>query len=118
MTSISNLANEIARQVEMYTKEVQEKVEEAKVEVAQNAVSELKSKSPKLSGKYSKGWRVKKVGNDVVVHNATNYQLTHLLEYGHVKKNGGRVAGKPHIRPVEQAAIEEFTAKVEGAIRG
>lgn len=117
MTDISNLANEIVRQVELYTRDVTEKVDEIKVEVAKNAVNELKEKSPKLSGKYRKGWRVKKVSNDVVVHNATDYQLTHLLEYGHVKKNGGRVSGKPHIRPVEQAAIEEFTTKVEGAIR-
>lgn len=118
MTNISDLANEIARQVELYTRDVAEKVDDIQVEVAKNAVSELKSKSPKLSGKYSKGWRVKKVGNNVVVHNTTNYQLTHLLEFGHAKKNGGRVPGKPHIRPVEQTAIQEFTTKIEGAIRG
>lgn len=117
MVSVSNLANEIVRQVELYTREVEEEVEVSKVEVAKNAVDELRQKSPKLTGDYRKGWRVKKVGNNVVIHNKTDYQLTHLLEKGHAKAGGGRVPAKVHIAPVEERAVNDYLERVERAVQ-
>lgn len=113
-----DLSREIAKALAEYTNEVTEGLEKAKEKVAKATVQELKKTSPKLTGDYAKGWRTKKVGTAQVIHNATDYQLTHLLEHGHAKVNGGRVPGIPHIRPAEQKAIEEFTKQVEKAIRG
>lgn len=112
------IADEIAKVLRQYTNEVTEGLEKAKEEVAKETVQELRKTSPKLTGDYGKGWRVKKVGTAQVVHNATNYQITHLLENGHAKRGGGRVPGIPHIRPAEQKAIDEFTRRVEQVIRG
>ncbi|WML38703.1 HK97 gp10 family phage protein [Neobacillus sp. OS1-2] len=118
MSSINAIAAEIARELNRYSHLVDEEVEVAKEEVADELVSTLKASSnTKKTGKYNKGWRVKKVGNKLIVHNKTSYQLTHLLEKGHVKRGGGRVAAKVHIRPVEQQAIENYLEKVEQAIR-
>ena len=115
---MKNIADEINKALREFTSEVEEGLEEKKKQAAKNAVKELKQKSPRDTGDYARGWRSKKVGNAYVIHNATNYQLTHLLEKGHAKRGGGRVPGIPHIRPVEMQTIEEFQKEVERMIRG
>ena len=84
-------------------------------------MKELKETSPKRTGKYSKGWRVKtEKGRGFInctIHNATNYQLTHLLEKPHLTRNGRRTTPKVHIAPVEEKCIEEFQKGVENIIR-
>ncbi|MFD2705458.1 HK97 gp10 family phage protein [Salibacterium lacus] len=113
-----DLQKEISQALSEYTDEVTEELDEAKKKVAKESAKTLKRTSPSLTGDYAKGWRAKKVGNAWVVHNKTDYQLTHLLEKGHAKRGGGRVPAQPHIRPVEQEAIEEFENRIERAIRG
>jgi len=117
MSSVDMLAAEIAKALQTYTKEVEEGMEQAKTKVAKESVKTLKATSPKNTGKYARGWRVKKVGTALVIHNATRGSLTHLLDKGHAKVNGGRVAGIPHIRPVERAAIKEYIKQVEQVIK-
>lgn len=118
MVKINDLSKEIARALQIYTAEVTEGLEQAKEKAAKNAVKKLKRRSPRKTGEYAKGWRARKVGSAWVVHNATNYQLTHLLEHGHAKRGGGRVSGIPHIRPTEEEAIKEYTKEAERVIRG
>lgn len=118
MASIDQLASEIAKALRTYTNEVTEGLEEAKKRVAKETVKRLRATSPKLTGDYSRGWRTKQVGSAQVIHNATDYQLTHLLEWGHAKVGGGRVAPRPHIRQAEQEAIKEYLKEAEKVIRG
>lgn len=85
--------------------------------VAKESVQKLRNTSPKKSGSYAKGWGVKKRGDmDVVVHNRTDYQLTHLLENGHVIRNKkgtyGRTNGIKHIAPVEEWAVDELPRRI------
>ena len=117
MASIENLARDITRELQRYENIVVEDLETAKEEVANDLVDELKQKNPKNTGKYRKGWRKKKDGNAIVVHNALKPQLTHLLEKGHAKANGGRVPAKVHIAPAEEKAINEFLERVERLIQ-
>lgn len=117
MTSIDNLSNEIAKQLVQYTKEVEEEVQQAADDVSNATVEEIKSNSPKKSGAYAKGWGRKKADNGFVIYNKKKPQITHLLEHGHVKVNGGRVPGRAHIRPAEEKAIADFTERVEKAIK-
>ncbi|SHM83651.1 hypothetical protein SAMN04487918_11914 [Bacillus sp. bc15] len=121
MTSIDDIANEIARELQRYGNEVEEKLEVAKEDVANNLVDELKQKSPKSDSqsgrKYAKGWRKKKEGNAFIVHNALKPQLTHLLEKGHAKVNGGRVPAIVHIAPAEEKAVNEYSERVEREIQ-
>lgn len=121
MASVDDFASEIAKELQRYAHVVEEDMEEAKEKVANNLVSELKQKSPKSTHKdtrkYAKGWRKKKEGNAIIIHNALKPQLTHLLEKGHAKVGGGRVPAKVHIAPAEEKAINEFTEFVERAIQ-
>ncbi|MEC2552607.1 HK97 gp10 family phage protein, partial [Bacillus tropicus] len=84
-------------------------------EVADVAVSKLRQSGPKKTGAYRKGWRKKKEGNGVVVHNIKG-QLSHLLENGHAKAGGGRVPAQVHIRPVEEYVINEVPRRIERAL--
>ena len=87
--------------------------EETKKDLAKHAVKQLKATSPKRTGKYASGWTKKKRGKAIVVHNKS-YQLTHLLEKGHAKRGGGRVAVRVHIAPVEkqvQSMVEPVLRK-------
>ncbi|MGE1044117.1 HK97 gp10 family phage protein [Bacillus wiedmannii] len=121
MASIDSLADDIARELQRYGKEVEEKLEVEKEAVANNLVDELQEKSPKSDSKggrkYAKGWRKKKEGNAFIVHNALKPQLTHLLEKGHAKVNGGRVPAIVHIAPAEEKAENDFLERVERAIQ-
>ena len=94
--------------------------------VSKQAVSKLKNSSPGKSGSYARGWGIKRERgsggiNTVTVHNKTNYQLTHLLENGHVIRNKkgtyGRAPAHPHIKPVEEFAKSELPAEIERELK-
>jgi hypothetical protein len=115
MVSINQLNNEIMRQLNIYTHDVQEKIKVSQVDLGKEAVKELKSSSPKDTGNYRKGWRLKKEKDRVVVHNIN--PLTHLLEKGHANRDGGRTPPQVHIAPVEERVVGEFIERVESDIQ-
>jgi galactokinase/mevalonate kinase-like predicted kinase len=114
---IDDLSKEIAKELNRYTADVKEAVEEIKEDVSREAVALLKQTSPKKTGSYRKGWTKKKVGKNFVIHNKTDGQLTHLLENGHAKAGGGRVPAQVHIKPVEEKISESYINRVEKAIK-
>ena len=120
-TKIKGISNEFAKILSEYKDEIEEGMSSVKEEVAKETVKELKSTSPKKKGKgggqYAKGWKISDVKGKKIIHNK-KYQLTHLLEYGHAKVNGGRVDAKVHIRPAEEKAIKRYISGVEKVIRG
>jgi hypothetical protein len=116
LVSINDITGEIARHLRQYTQEVEEELESAQDEVTKDGVKILKQSSPKDTGKYAKGWTRKKQGDGYVIHNRV-YQLTHLLEHGHAKANGGRVSPRVHIRTVEEKMIKDFEERIERAIQ-
>ena len=119
---ISQLAEAVVKELKNYSEEVTEKIKKAESDIAKKTVTELKSTSPVgRTGKYAKGWKTtvtfeNRYNKRVTIHNKV-YQLTHLLEYGHAKVNGGRVEGKPHIAPAEEKAINEFLKTVKEAVK-
>lgn len=107
-----------------YTDEVQQEIDEQAEKISTAAAKQISESSPKRKGKYAKGWRVKRISDgsrwhslSYVVHNATDYQLTHLLENDHALRNGGRSKPIKHIAPAEEIAVQEFMAAVEKAVK-
>ena len=118
--NINTAGTAIAEALAEYDQEIADATKRITDEVAKEAVDALKKNSPKLTGSYRKGWRKKQSYADKrtkrnTVYNETDYQLTHLLEYGHASRNGGRVRAIQHIAPVEQAAIEALQERIEAA---
>ncbi|MGG1791712.1 HK97 gp10 family phage protein [Bacillus mycoides] len=113
---MNDFASEIARELQRYANVVEEELMTAQEEVADVAVGKLKQSGPKKTGDYRKGWRKKKDGKSVVIHN-TKGQLTHLLENGHATVGGGRVPAQVHIRPVEEYVIDELPRRIERTIQ-
>ena len=104
-----------------YSSDIQNGITEKAFEVAEKGKNELKATSPKRTGSYSKGWRVDKRNGKGFVHttiyNATNWQLTHLLEKSHLLRNGKKSTPKVHIAPVEEKCITEYERDVEQVIK-
>lgn len=121
---IDDLATELANALAGYSDEVTEKVKKAVDEETKIACKELILRSPKKTGDYAADWTSKKTYEGKYtrtkeIYNKTNYQLTHLLEFGHARRGGGRtVPAIPHIKPIETTTIENFTRKVESAANG
>ena len=93
-----------------YIKETTSAMREVVEEVTDSAVDTLKT------GKYARGWKSKSTsdsptGLTKTIHNRTP-GLTHLLENGHAKQNGGRVEGQKHIEIVEKSAVKSLEDKL------
>ena len=116
----------VAEQLEAILDEVEANVEKKSQDEyhkgALEAEALLHMKSPKQKkvggGRYAKGWAVKAITRGrvrgYIVYNATDYQLTHLLEKGHAIWNSTRRSPAiPHIAPVEEVTCAKVLAKLE-----
>lgn len=124
--NVGQLAAEIGRILAAYPKDIQDQINASAENIAAEAVNQLKKTSPKRpgikGGRYSKGWtKTAESGfmgaKKLIIHNKDRYQLAHLLEKGHAKRGGGRVEGRPHIKPVEEKVIQEFIKQAEEAVK-
>ena len=122
------LADTLREAMEDYAGTITEIVNKQAEDVAKWSAEELKKGGPykERPGKYTRDWdskirekKVSKITGEVTysVYNKKHYQLTHLLEKGHVKRNGsGRVKAFEHIAPVEKQAEERYTQKLSEEI--
>lgn len=118
MAKTKSVAIQMKMILEEFSDKVNDTLKTTSREVAEESATRLKDKSPSDSGDYASGWTVKKETDGYVVHNSDHYQLTHLLENGHVIRNkygeyGRWSPPKKHIKPVESWANREFQKRIE-----
>jgi len=107
MSSIDDLANLVMDGLREYSELADTAMKKAVRKTATSVKKEISANAPKDTGAYAKSWATKKVMENshslqMTVHSKNRYQIVHLLEHGHAKRNGGRVAGRPHIAPAEE----------------
>lgn len=122
---VDDLANTILEELKNFEGVTEEACDKGVSETANNALQELRNAHPSGSGEfgswdktYNKGWKVMQTKTDkryhkqATIHNATDYRLTHLLEKGHAKVNGGRTRAFPHIAPVAEKCDDELLKNI------
>ena len=121
--SIDEMDSAIMEELEKYADLAADELKAAVKETAASVRKDIQAGAPVDTGKYKKSWSVKNVREDsesieLVVHSRNRYQIAHLLEHGHAKRGGGRVAAKPHIASAEQRGNEKLVQTIEQKLKG
>ena len=119
--NINDMADVIMQGLTEFAELATDDMKEAVKHASTTVRKEIKANAPEETGKYAKSWTAKKVRETsqtltMVVHSKNRYQLAHLLEYGHAKRGGGRVAARPHIAAAEEAGIEQLEREIERSL--
>lgn len=105
-----------AEVIDVVTKAADDVSKDSRVDLRKNSTGEFENRS----GDYRRGWRTRldkgRIKVEAHVYNKTNYRLTHLLEFGHAKQNGGRTQAFPHIEGVNREAQEEFEQRIREGV--
>ena len=120
--SIDRLASTIMEGLTEYADVTTDLVKQSVKDVSKEVKKDISQNAPKHTGVYKKSWATKKTketSNSLVmtVHSKNRYQIAHLLEHGHAKRGGGRVAAIPHIEPAEAAGATSLQQKIERGLR-
>lgn len=124
----NSLSEEIQNQLKNFGTALNREINEGSKEVAEKTAETLRQGGTynERSGKYTRDWDVKlrkrsyssvTMTEEYTVYSKKNYQLTHLLEKGHVSRNGSRVRPFEHIKPAEELAEQMAISEVNKAVR-
>ena len=120
-TDIGNMAEAIMDGLREYAELATDSMKAAVKKAGDTVKKEISANAPVRRGTYKKSWRVKTTTEssstlEVTVYSPKRYMIAHLLENGHAKRGGGRVAGRPHIAPAEQHGIEQLEKEITEAL--
>lgn len=119
-----DITAKIVETLQDYNYDVADAVDKAATDCAKEMAKEIRATAPRRTGAYAKGWRSKVTQNPgrgqkvLTVYNATDYQLAHLLEKPHKKRNNrGTVQPHPHIAPANEKWQAEFERRCKEACK-
>ena len=105
-----------------YSTDLREAVNETTEQTANELKKAIAADAPVKSGKQKKSWRVAKekvAGLDLVaIVHSTDYRKVHLLENGHVTRNGtSRTKAIGYVGKNEEAIVSKYPERLAQAIR-
>lgn len=120
--SIDGMADAIMQSLNEYAETTSTGVKAAVRKTGNEVKKQISAGAPVRTGAYAKSWATKNTKEnshalEVTVYSKNRYQLAHLLEHGHAKRGGGRVAARPHIAAAEQAGIQMLQQEIERCVR-
>lgn len=110
-----------------YGDQAREAVELACKDTARETAKELQSADgtvDKFQGgkEYRKGWTSKveltRTGAQAIVYNKTKPGLSHLLEFGHALRNGGRSTAFNFIAPIDATVGDKLLDNIDKRLGG
>lgn len=122
---VDDLEHAVGEILTKYFDGIADGANELVAKVAAETVLDLKASSPRSTRKgrhYAESWKLRqtvrmKASSEVEIYNS-KYQMTHLLEHGHIKVVHGKVLGftdaRPHIKNAEDRAIRKLLKGIEG----
>ena len=123
--SLDQLGEAINKELTIYHEKVIEGLKKEAQNSAKQLVKDTKATAP--VGNRTKHYRdsiaSKKVSEDArsVTYlwyvKGSDYRLSHLLENGHAKRNGGRVEGTHFIQKASEPILEQYLKAVEEVIK-
>lgn len=119
---MSDWQRDLMEQITMQTDDIIEAVDSILKDGAKELADKIRDDAPTKTGKYKNGWKVKKQKNnefsyEYIVYNANKPGLTHLLENGHLNKDGTRTQGTKHINDNAENVIDEIIDRVEEVVK-
>lgn len=116
--SIDFLSQSITDNLNQQTSKIIEKIDKETKKISRQSIKIVQSNSPVRYGTYKSSFKLKKLKQEkYLIYSAKRYQLTHLLEHGHILKNGATSKAIPHIVKGEEYAQKELPAKIEKIIK-
>lgn len=119
---VDGLSDAIMEELNKYKDMASDELEKAVKDAASTVRKDIQASAPVDTGKYRNSWSVKNVHEDsesieLVVYSRNRYQIAHLLEHGHAKRGGGRVAARPHIARAEQLGISQLEEDIKRSLK-
>lgn len=119
--TVDNMSDAIMEELNKYKDMAADDLKSAVKKAASTVRKDIQAGAPSDTGKYKKSWSVKTVSEDsesigLVVHSRNRYQIAHLLEHGHAKRGGGRVAARPHIAKAGESGIRQLEEDIKRSL--
>ena len=115
-----NFSSAVSQILSEYGEDVRFAVNDTVQAVAEQATAELKGAGDFKGVKYRRSWsneiKQRPGYTDATVFNKKHYRLTHLLEFGHAKQNGGRTRAFAHIAPVNDKIGDMFEKELKARL--
>lgn len=123
-TTIDKLDDAVNKILAEYQGSIEENLDIITKQMGQKGATALRNQSRQSleqhTGNYAKGWtygfrKTRRYAN-VTIYN-DHYSLPHLLEHGHLIKNGtgrvyGTVKGREHIKPIADEIVSKYQEEV------